>query len=92
MGQPVNQRAADGSQPGFMQFGGNNSNKGNRRPADDITEEDGGNSGNDPERRFLLKGGKISVFFHGPADKFFLGKTVDKLSDHPVINYYEKIF
>jgi len=90
MGQPVNQRAADGGKPGFLQFGGNNSDKGDRRPADDVAEEDGGNTGNDAQRWFFLKCGEIRLLVHGLADEFFFGKAPDKLSDHPVINCCEK--
>lgn len=82
MGKAVHKRAADGSQPRLMQFGGNDSDQGDRRPADDVAENDGGNAGNDPQGRLFLKGGKVCPLIHGLADKFFLGKPLDKLSDH----------
>lgn len=82
MGQAVNKRAADGGQPGLMQFGGNDSDKGDCRPADNVAEKDGGNANNDPRRRLFLEGGKVCLLLHGLADKFFIGKPLDKWSDH----------
>ncbi len=82
MGKPVNERATDGGKPGFMEFGGNDPDKGNRRPADDVAEKDGGNTGDDPQRRLFLKRGKIRLLIHGLTDKILLCKVEDESTNH----------